>query len=135
RVNALAPAFLQRRAERDAQPTESGFWYRLSRFVMRRPAAIAVASATFLIALGIPFWGIKFTSVDASVLPTSASARQVDTAMKNDFPPHRDLPIQLAVSGADRAQLAKLSAAARHVSGVAAVDPPERLTGGVSEIG
>ena len=45
RVNALAPAFLQRRAEREAQPMESGFWYRLSRFVMRRPAPIAVASA------------------------------------------------------------------------------------------
>ncbi|HEX3293775.1 MAG TPA: MMPL family transporter, partial [Solirubrobacterales bacterium] len=29
RVNALAPAFLQRRAERDATSTESGFWYRL----------------------------------------------------------------------------------------------------------
>src|SRR5215208_5849187 len=31
RVNAWAPAFLQRRAERDATRTESGFWYRLSR--------------------------------------------------------------------------------------------------------
>src|SRR5581483_4129096 len=53
RVNALAPRFLQRRAERDAKATESGFWYRLSRFVMRRPAPVAIASASFLIALGI----------------------------------------------------------------------------------
>src|SRR5262245_21640374 len=37
RVNAWAPGFLQRRAERDARPAESGFWYRLSQFVMRRP--------------------------------------------------------------------------------------------------
>ena len=43
RVNALAPRFLQRRAERDASATESGFWYRLSRFVMRRPIPIATA--------------------------------------------------------------------------------------------
>ena len=49
RVNALAPKRLARAAERDARPAESGAWYRLSRFVMRRPAQIAIASATFLI--------------------------------------------------------------------------------------
>ena len=38
RINALAPKRLQRAADRDARPAESGFWYRLSRFVMRRPA-------------------------------------------------------------------------------------------------
>jgi uncharacterized membrane protein YdfJ with MMPL/SSD domain len=134
RVNALAPAFLQRRAERDARPAQSGFWYRLSRLVMRRPGPIAIASASFLIALGIPFWGIHFTSVDATVLPTSASARQVDTAMKADFPPHRDSPIELAVSGADGAQLQKLSAQAGRIPGVDAVNPPQRLAGGVAEI-
>ena len=31
RVNALAPQRLQRAADRDARPAESGFWYRLSR--------------------------------------------------------------------------------------------------------
>ncbi len=134
RVNALAPAFLQRRAERDARPTESGFWYRLSRFVMRRPAPIAIASAAFLIALGSPFASIEFTSADATVLPTSASARQVDTAMDTEFPPHRDSPIELAVTGADRDQLNELRARAERVPGVAAVNPPLRLSGGVAEI-
>jgi RND superfamily putative drug exporter len=134
RVNALAPAFLQRRAERDARPTESGLWYRLSRFVMRRPAPTAIVSAAFLIALGIPFASIEFTSADATVLPTSASARQVDTAMDTEFPPHRDSPIELAVSGAGRAQLQGLSARAERVPGVAAVNPPVRLSKGVAEI-
>ena len=55
RVNALSPAFLQRRAERDARPPQAGFWYRLSRFVMRRPIAIATVTAALLIVLGIPF--------------------------------------------------------------------------------
>src|ERR671931_819800 len=55
RVNALAPRRLARAAEREARPDERGAWYRLSRSVMRRPATIALASATFLIALGIPF--------------------------------------------------------------------------------
>ncbi len=134
RVNSLAPAFLQRRAEREAGPAESGFWYRLSRLVMRRPAPIAVASAALLIALGIPFLGIKFTSVDATVLPTSASARQVDTALKTGFPPHRDSPIQLAVAGANGADLQGLIARVRKIPGVATVGPPQPLAGGVSEI-
>jgi uncharacterized membrane protein YdfJ with MMPL/SSD domain len=38
RVNALAPAFLARRAERDARPLAAGFWYRLARLVSRFPA-------------------------------------------------------------------------------------------------
>src|SRR3954451_7123703 len=41
RVNAWAPGFLQRRAEREASAMHEGFWYRLSRFVMRRPVGIA----------------------------------------------------------------------------------------------
>ena len=36
---------------------------------MRRPVPIATVSALFLIVLGIPFFGIKFTSVDPTVLP------------------------------------------------------------------
>ena len=99
RVNALTPAFLRRRADRDARPATDGFWYRLSQLVMRRPGRIAAASAALLIALGIPFFGIKFTSVDAQVLPTSQSARQVDDALRAEFPPFRDKPITLAVTG------------------------------------
>ena len=69
---------------------------------MRFPGRIAVASAAFLIVLGIPFFSIEFTSVDAQVLPTDASARQVDNVLRAEFPPYRDTPIQLAVEG-DRA--------------------------------
>jgi RND superfamily putative drug exporter len=130
RVNALAPRFLQRRAERDAMPTESGLWYRLSRFVMRRPIPIASLSAAFLIALGIPFLSIKFTSVDAQVLPESASARQVDDAMRSDFPPFRDTPIRLAVQGGGQKAVTTVADDVREDPGVAAVGPPRELSGG-----
>ena len=126
RVNSLAPAFLHRRAERDAQPATAGFWYRLSRFVMRAPTRVAVASAALLIALGIPFLGIEFTSVDAQVLPSSASARQVDDALRADFPPFRDTPIQLAVSGGP-AEAQRVAERAADLSGTAAVQRPERV--------
>jgi RND superfamily putative drug exporter len=129
RVNALAPAFLRGRAERDARPAEHGFWYRLSRLVMRVPGRIAIASAAFLIALGIPFFGIQFTSVDAQVLPDSASANQVDDALRADFPPFGDTPIQLAVSGGP-AQAERVARDAERLPGVAEVRPPVKLEGG-----
>src|SRR5215211_5269214 len=54
RVDAFAPAFLARRAQRDARPLQAGFWYRLTRLVTRAPGRIAVGAAALLIALGIP---------------------------------------------------------------------------------
>ena len=97
RVNALSPRWLRRRAERDARATASGAWYRLSRFVMARPGRVAAVSAAVLIAAGLPFLGIAFTWVDATVLPESAVSRQVDTALKSDFPPGRTSRIGVVV--------------------------------------
>jgi uncharacterized membrane protein YdfJ with MMPL/SSD domain len=128
RVNALAPRALQRRAERDATAAEQGFWYRLSRTVMRFPGRIAAASAAFLIALGIPFFGINFTSVDAQVLPTSASARQVDDALRAEFPPFRDTPSTLAVSGG-ATDAERVAEEAAELPGAADVAPPVGLEG------
>ena len=133
RVNALAPRFLQSRAERDARQTGAGFWYRLSRTVMRFPGRIAAASAALLIALGIPFLGIEFTSVDARVLPESASARQVDEVLRDDFPPFRTTPVELAVAG-DSADARQLAREAGGIEGVAAVNPPVGLDGDVSVV-
>ena len=51
---------------------------------MRRAAVFAVVSAALLIALGIPFLGVKFTGIDASVLQVlfagsyDSNARQVN---------------------------------------------------------
>ena len=129
RVNALAPRFLVRRAERDARPAVEGFWYRLAQLVMRFPGRIATGTAAPLIALGIPFLGVQFTSVDAQVLPGSASARQVDDALRTEFPPFRDTPITLAVGG-DATQARRLAQAAGRLPGVTAVRPPRRLAGG-----
>jgi uncharacterized membrane protein YdfJ with MMPL/SSD domain len=131
RVNSLSPDFLQRRAQRDARPAQEGFWYRLSQLVMRFPARIAIASAAFLIALGIPFFGIQFTAVDAQVLPESASAHRVDDALRADFPPFRDTPIQLAVSGGPE-EARRVASEAEGLQGVTEVRPPVELEGGNS---
>ena len=127
RVNALAPGWLQRAAERDARPAESGLWYRLSRFVMLRPGRIATVSAVALIALGIPFFAsIKFLPVNASVLPTTASARQVDEALRTEFPPGRTSPLEVVAGApAGSPQLSAFARRVRALPGVSAVAPAQ----------
>jgi uncharacterized membrane protein YdfJ with MMPL/SSD domain len=129
RVNALAPRRLQSAAEADARPAQSGAWYRLSRAVMRRPGAIAAASAALLIAMGIPFLGIKLTAVDASVLPQSSSARQVDDALKRDFDVRRTTPITLVTRTEPGPQLDRYVDRVREAPGVLEVSPPRREGG------
>jgi uncharacterized membrane protein YdfJ with MMPL/SSD domain len=130
RVNALSPEFLHRRAEREATETESGFWYRLSQFVRRRPVAIATVTAALLIVLGIPFYSLKFTSVDAQVLPTSASARQVDDVLRTDFPPFRDSPIRLLVENGSPQAVSAVHRELSGLDGIVEVNPPRRLPNG-----
>ena len=130
RVNAGAPSFLQRRAERDATVAEEGFWYRLSRLVMRRPIGIATLTAVILIVLGIPFYSIKFTSVDAQVLPESASARQVDNVMRAQFPPFHDTPNLLLVENATPSALRAVQGEVSRVKGIAQVQPAQPLDNG-----
>jgi uncharacterized membrane protein YdfJ with MMPL/SSD domain len=134
RVNAGAPRFLQRRAAADASSDQSGFWYRLSRFVMRRPVPVATASALLLIVLGLPFLGIKFNTVDPTVLPESASARQAYDTVSADFPPYHETPIWIDVEGGGPQTAAKIAAQVRQVDGVAEVLPPQRLGGDVTAI-
>ena len=128
RVNSLSPKFLQRRAETDSRPASAGFWYRLSRTVMRMPGRIAIASATFLIVLGIPFLSINFTSVDAQVLPEDTSARMVDDKLRSDFPPFRDSPVQVYVEGS-AASAQAVAGEAKRLDGVAEVLPAQPLDG------
>ena len=126
RVNALAPGRLQRAAERDARPAQSGAWYRLSQFVMRRPGRVAAFSAAFLIALGIPFIGIKFVSVNAGVLPPSASARQVDDTLAREFPPNRTSPVEVVVGApANSPEVRTVAARITRLPDVSAVAPPQ----------
>jgi RND superfamily putative drug exporter len=101
RVNALSPQRLRRAADRDARPERGGAWYRLARLVTRRPAPVALATGALLVALGIPFFTqIRFITADARVLPESASAHQVQTALDGQFPPNRTTPLEVVVGAA-----------------------------------
>jgi uncharacterized membrane protein YdfJ with MMPL/SSD domain len=134
RVNAGAPKFLRRRAEADTRPDENGFWYRLSRFVMRRPLPVATVSALFLIVLGLPFLQIKFDTVDPTVLPESASARQTYDTVSTEFPPYHETPIWIDVEGGGPKAAAAVAAQVRGIDGVAEVAPPQRLQPGTTAL-
>ncbi|MEA2142331.1 MAG: hypothetical protein QOI64_761, partial [Solirubrobacteraceae bacterium] len=128
RVDALAP----KRWRRRDIAAQSGFWYRLSHGVMRRPLIVAVTTSAVLIAAGIPFTRIQFTGVDASVLPDSAIAKQVDTALRTEFPPGRTSPLHVAVAAPPDSAAALRAYALRLQArdDVAAVDPPRYVGAG-----
>jgi RND superfamily putative drug exporter len=127
RVNTLSPRRLRHAADRDARPELSGAWYRLARFVTRRPAPVALASASVLIALGIPFFTqIRFITADARVLPQSASANQVQTALDTQFPPNRTTPLELVLGvPASSPQVRALSERIARLPDVSAVAPAQ----------
>jgi RND superfamily putative drug exporter len=108
---------------------ERGGWYRLAAFVLRRPVLIALVTATGLILLGLPFLRIQFTSVDASILPTSSSARQVSDRVDRDFVGHLLSPVQIVATApaSEAAQLTSYANNVARVSGIDGVLPPRMI--------
>ena len=132
RVNALSPARWRRALER-TEVDRHGGWYRLAHALMRRPVPVAVGATALLLVLGLPFLSIRFTGVDASVLPPSASSRVVDTALRNDFAATVASPAY-AVVHADAARARAYALAVRRLPQAALVLPPRRLGPGAWEL-
>jgi uncharacterized membrane protein YdfJ with MMPL/SSD domain len=126
RVNALAPARFQRASERVSRAENRGFWYRLSQAVMRRPATIAAVSAIVLLVLGSQFLRIDFTGISAEVLPADAAPRQVDEALRTDFPPSPTSPVIVAAEAgeAERSEVSALGDRLAELEGAEAVAAP-----------
>ena len=108
---------------RRARVPERGGWYRLAHGIMRRPLPVALASAALLVALGIPFASIRFTGVDATVLPAGAPSRVVEEASRRDFPAGATAAAFAVVRGDPDAYAAR----ARALPETGAVLPPRRL--------
>lgn len=130
RINAGAPRAWRRHAESMHDVREGG-WYRLSRTVQRRPGRIAVLASVVMILLALPALGIRFTSIDADVLPASSGARQVSDALAADFGQDRSDPVELVASApAGSEGAARLAAHARRVAavpGVSGVSAPQPI--------
>lgn len=131
RIDALS--IRPRSATSDAT---AGGWYRLAHGVMRRPLLIIVATGAALIVLGLPFLRIQFTSVDATDLPATASARMVDTALRQDFAGYHPSQVVIAVHAprSDAAGAASIVAQVAKAPGVAGVGPAQPISDGVWRI-
>jgi uncharacterized membrane protein YdfJ with MMPL/SSD domain len=137
RIDALAPARLQRSAARSAQSTQEGGWYRLARGVMRRPGLVALLTAALLIAVAAPALRLNLTPADAHVLPAASQARQVAEALTHDFGVDASQTITMVVhapAGAGKGAAAIATRAKRVAGAQASEGPPRYVGGGVWEI-
>ena len=91
---------------------------------MRRPGADRRRQRGLLIALGIPFLSIKFTSPDAQILPEERSARQVDNVLRAEFPRFRDTPIRVVVENGTPETVDQVESRLGATEGVVQVNPP-----------
>jgi RND superfamily putative drug exporter len=103
---------------------------------MRHPLPVALACSAALIAAGLPFLHVKFTGVDATVLPTSSPVRQVSDTLRRDFSKNPEAPINLAVDAPPtaRKKLDGYAADLKKLPGVGAVAPPRGVGAGLWQI-
>ncbi|HEV2769542.1 MAG TPA: MMPL family transporter [Solirubrobacteraceae bacterium] len=126
------PAVLMLLGQRIGLPRrrpDGGLWARWTRGVMRRPGIVAAGTAAVLVVVGLPFAGVSWVGVDASVLPEAAAARQVDDALRARFAGTGTPPVSVAVT-ADAQREADVAAYVRRLGelpGAASAAPPRYL--------
>jgi RND superfamily putative drug exporter len=137
RIDALAPARLQRSAAANARAGESGAWYSLARGVMRRPGLVAFTTAAVLLVAAIPSLRVALAPADAHVLPATSEARRLAQTLTNEFPVDASQTITIvarAPAAAGR-QVAAIAARASQIAGKqASVAPPRYLARGLWQI-
>jgi RND superfamily putative drug exporter len=109
------------------RPVEQWFWYRSSKFVMRRWAPIGLAVMALLLLLGLPFFSVKWGFPDDRVLPRSASSHQVGDELRNGFAHDSATAVPVVVRdvrGLNPGDLDKYAAALSRVPDVSGVSAP-----------
>ncbi len=127
---ALWGSKLARRSRVSASaPEDRGRWYRLSHAVMRRPGAIAAATAVVMIVLAAPALRANWTPVDSSVIPLDKSARTVADTLTADFAGSGQTPVTIAIkaSANEAADVAAYAADVNALDGVVTPGEPRNL--------
>src|SRR4029079_8596857 len=102
-------------------------WYSLASWGMKRPVWVALCTTLIIFLMALPALGIKVTSVDATVLPSSAQPHQVEDAVQQDYPANaaNNSLFVVAKSGEDDgAKIATLQRRAERIDGVAGTTAP-----------
>ncbi len=116
------------------KPVEQLFWYRSSKFVMRRWLPVGLAVVALLLLLGLPFLSVKWGFPDDRVLPISTSSHQVGDRLRTGFAHDSATVVPVVVPdarGLGPADLDKYAADLSRVPDVSAVtDPTGTFVGG-----
>jgi RND superfamily putative drug exporter len=115
------------RPEPQPLPVTEQFWYRSTKFVMRRAVPIGLAGVALLVFLGAPFLGVKPGFPDDRVLPKSASAHQVGDLLRSDFKVDSDSEVPIIITdsaGLDRAEVDRYATELSRVPDVNSVSAP-----------
>ena len=91
KVNAL------RVLSRESAKEGTGFWYRLSTGVMRRPVMVMVPVVAVLLLLASPVLDLRLGNPDASLLPSGNEVRIASEQLENDFTPGQSSPVNVVV--------------------------------------
>jgi RND superfamily putative drug exporter len=97
---------------------------------------VATATVAFLLLLAAPTLHTKWSGVDASVLPTSQSARSVQDTIAQDFPAYDSAPTFVVVKAPPTATAALSNYAHQlaRLGGVTSVSRPRLLAGNLWQI-
>ena len=106
------------RPEPVRKPVEQMFWYRSTKFVMRRSVPIGFVVVALLLLLGAPFLSAKWGFPDDRVLPSSASARQIGDELRNDFEVDSSTNVTVVLPNTDGVTPVSLDAYAAELSRV-----------------
>lgn len=116
-----------RRPEPGHKPVEQLFWYRSSKFVMRRWLPIGAAVIALLLLLGAPFLQVTWGFPDDRVLPQSSSSHQVGDQLRTNFAHDSATAVPIVIPdarGVSPADLDTYAAGLSRVPDVSAVSAP-----------
>jgi RND superfamily putative drug exporter len=103
-----------------AVASENGAWARLARRVMARPVLVLLPTLGVLLALGWPFFHVRFNAPDASILPASVPSRAAFDRLQQQFGEGDFSPVTLAVRtdgpATDPENVARLHAYSRQLA-------------------
>jgi putative drug exporter of the RND superfamily len=138
RLDSLNVRKLFRRPDPQHKSVEELFFYRSSKFVMRRWAPIGLAVITVLLLLGLPFLSVKWGFPDDRVLPRSASSHQVGDELRNGFAHDSATAVPVVVPdarGLSPVDLDKYAADLSRVPEVSGVSAPDGSFVGGNKVG
>ncbi|MCU1688264.1 MAG: hypothetical protein JWN20_192, partial [Jatrophihabitantaceae bacterium] len=90
---------------------ETGFWYSWARLVRKRSMVLSIIAGAFIVALAVPFLGIRLGSADQGNDPAATTTRKGYDLITEGFGQGYNSALQLVVSGPDASDQAFLDVA------------------------